>query len=85
MRCAYETPESHHAACNGGEPCGKGPLAFCESCDFAYCGKHLKVCADCGHVFCHADGEIRCFVGHVHNHMQLASLELELARGRQIA
>jgi hypothetical protein len=45
----------------------------------------LKVCMECGRVFCQKPGEFRCFEFHNHAHVGLVAIELELARGRQIA
>ena len=85
MLCTYETPESTYAACDGGYPCGKGPPAFCETCDQPFCAKHLKVCTECGRVFCYSIGNERCFGEHSHDQISVVAIELELARGRQIA
>jgi hypothetical protein len=90
--CSYQTmvviPERRPGACDGGENyyfCNRSALVKCDDCGAAFCGYHMKVCQDCGRVFCFAEtDEETCFAEHEHAHQPMA-IELELARGRQIA
>lgn len=65
MRCAYETPESHPGACDGGFQCEKTAVSTCDECGADFCPKHLKACLDCSAVLCFAPMEGRCHGEHV--------------------
>lgn len=45
--------------------CPKSSVTFCESCGQDRCPDHLRVCGDCGGVYCYLSNEPKCLTGHL--------------------
>lgn len=85
--CSYirevEIPETSPGRCDGGftlDDCKGKPFLFCEACQAPFCPTHIKVCTDCGRVYCFGSGDNECCFAE-HSHVGLpVSIELELRK-----